>query len=159
VPSSEQSIRIIIDTREQMPYSFESPGIEIIRRALPNGDYSLDGQDYDLAVERKTLEDFVQSVIRNKERFRRELTALQQYRAACIVVEGSLGDIRPGGYTSGAHPNAVFGAATSICVDWGIPVYFCGDRQVARRFVEEWLIRWYGRLQRESAGHPADPRP
>jgi hypothetical protein len=26
-------------------------------------------------------------------------------------------------------------------VDWGIPVYFCGDRQTARRFTENYLER------------------
>ena len=50
-------------------------------------------------------------------------------------------DVIEGAYGTGAHPNAVFGAAISICVDWGVPVYFCGDRQTAKQFVEAYLER------------------
>jgi DNA excision repair protein ERCC-4 len=151
----DQSIRIVVDTREKCPYVFEHPDIIIVRRALPNGDYSLDGSDFDIVVERKSLDDYVKTITRQRERFRRELTALQDYRAACVVVEGNLADIRPGGYASGAHPNSVWGATVSITVDWGVPIYWCGNRQMARRFCEEWLIRWWARLERENRARPA----
>ena len=50
-------------------------------------------------------------------------------------------DPMDGVYGAGAHPNAVFCSAISICVDWGVPVYFCGDRQTAKLFVEGNLER------------------
>jgi len=59
-----------------------------------------------------------------------------------VVVEGSLGDLLERRYRSGAHPSSVFGAALSIIVDHGVPVFFCGDRQVACRFVEGLLLRY-----------------
>ena len=142
-------ITIIVDTREIQPYTFASPDITVIRRALPNGDYSLDSYDYELAVERKSLPDLVQTVIHDRERFRRELRALQSYRGACIVVEGSLLDVVEGDYPGGAAPNSVFGSVVSICVDWGIPVFFTANRQVARQYTESWLCRWFYKLQRE----------
>jgi len=137
---------IVIDTREQLPYSFNAP---CVRRKLPAGDYSVDGYDWEIAVERKSLEDYVKSVINDRVRFKKELLSLQEYKSACIVVEAPLASIKPGGYPSGANPNAVFGATTSIIVDYGIPIYFCSDRQVARKFTEEWLIRWHRKLQRK----------
>ncbi len=148
---ADPSITIVIDTREQEPYSFEAGSIETVRHALPAGDYSIEGYDFDLSVERKSLDDYVQTVIRERERFRKELRALQEYRDACIVVEGSLPDVVSGLYKSGASASSVFGATTSIVVDYGIPVYFCGNRQVARRFTEDWLCRWWRRLKREGA--------
>lgn len=146
---SPEKVKIIIDSREQMPYSFdENNNIETIRRKLPSGDYSLDGWDYEIAVERKELNDYVQTIINDRDRFRRELTALQNYRAACIVVEGNLSDITGHSYTSGANENAVFGATTSIIVDWEIPVFFASSRQIAREFTEQFLIRWHQRLSK-----------
>jgi DNA excision repair protein ERCC-4 len=94
-------------------------------------------------VERKSLEDFVTTAIRDRARFARELRALGAYDLACVVVEGSLGDVLAHRYRSGAHPNSVFGAALSLIVDFRIPVFFCDDRQIARRFVEGLLLRYY----------------
>ena len=133
-----ERIGIVIDTREQNGYSFEAP---TVRRALPAGDYSLDGSEDRVTVERKSLVDFAQTVIRARRRFHAELRKLARYEYACIVVEGSLRDVIEGVYGSGAHPHAVFGAVISICVDWGVPVYFCGDRQTAKQFVEAYLER------------------
>jgi ERCC4-type nuclease len=45
-------IVVIADSREQEPYSFEATRITTVRRALPAGDYSLDGLEDRVAVER-----------------------------------------------------------------------------------------------------------
>lgn len=134
---------IVIDTREQSPYEF--PSRTTVRKALPAGDYSLAGLECQVSVERKTLNDFVQTVIGKRERFRRELLKLAAYDRACVVVEASMDDIVRGIYLTGAHPSAVFGAAISIIVDYGIPIYFCSDRPCAKQFVERYLLRCYRR--------------
>ncbi|WP_437938955.1 ERCC4 domain-containing protein [Sorangium sp. So ce341] len=89
------------------------------------------------------LEDFVTSTINARARFVRELRALAGYDLGCVVVEASLEDILARRYRSGAHPSAVVGAALSIIVDHGVPVFFCGDRQIACRFVEDLLRRYH----------------
>lgn len=99
-------VTVVVDTREQEPYTFESGCTEVVRRALPAGDYSVEGHEDSVAVERKTLEDFVSTVIRSRKRFTRELRRLCEYDAACVVVEADLRDILGGRYRSGAHPNA-----------------------------------------------------
>ena len=134
-------ITVVVDTREQEPYTFDSEGVTATRRALPAGDYSLDGWEDQVAVERKTLEDLVSTVIRSRKRFRTELKRLADFKAACIVVEANLADILARSYRSGAHPNAVLGSVVSIVVDFRIPVFFCSDRQSARVFVEGYLRR------------------
>lgn len=132
---------IVVDTREQAEYAFDPNRFRVERRALPAGDYSLVGSEERVAVERKSLTDFAQTVIRARRRFHEELRKLAAYRFSCVVVEGSLRDVLDGNYGTGAHPNAVFGSAISICVDWGVPVHFCDDRQTARQFVEAYLER------------------
>ena len=138
---------IVIDTREQEPYAFHPERAAVVRRALPAGDYSVEGMEQRVAVERKTLPDLVQTVIRERERFRRELQLLSGYEAACVVVEAGLPDILSGHYRSAAHPHSVLGAVASIIVDYGIPVFFCGDRPCARQFTEAYLLRFHRKSQ------------
>jgi ERCC4-type nuclease len=135
----------VVDTREQEPYAFDSPQATVVRRALPAGDYSVLGLEGLVAVERKTLDDFVSTVIHSRGRFRRELRKLSGYRAACVVVEASLSDILLGRYRGGAHPNAVLGSALSIILDHRIPVFFCSSRQAACRFVQAYLLGAHAR--------------
>ncbi|MCK9328047.1 MAG: hypothetical protein M0P69_21305 [Bacteroidales bacterium] len=114
-----------------------------MKRALPAGDYSLAGLECEVVVERKSLDDFVHTVIRDRDRFRNELKILQTYPCACVIVEANLDDVFTGDYRSGAHPSSILGATLSIIVDYGVPVYFCSNRQLARRFVMEFLLRYY----------------
>ena len=137
-----EGVVIAIDTREQKPYGFDASRVTTVRRALPAGDYSLAGHESAVAVERKTLEDFVSTAIHARERFARELRMLATYDFACVVVEASMEDVLAHRYRSGADPRSVFGAVLSIVVDHRVPVFFCGDRQVACRFVEG-VLRLY----------------
>lgn len=72
-------ITVVVDTREQEPYSFDSDKVSAVRKALPAGDYSLVGLEERVAVERKSLTDFVSTVIRGRKRFHRELEKLSAY--------------------------------------------------------------------------------
>ena len=113
----------------------------VVRLALPDVDYSIEGHEDSVAVERKPLDDFVSTIIRSRKRFKGELQRLAGYESACIVVEADLSDILGGRYRSGANPNAVLGTILSIIIDFDIPVFFCSDRQAACRFVEGYLMR------------------
>ena len=145
--SSPAPVTFIADTREQEPFSFDSRLVVVERRALPAGDYSVAGLEGVVAVERKTLDDFVSTVIHSRERFRNELVKLAAYRAACVVVEAGLVDVLLARYRGDAHPNAVLGSALSIILDFRIPVFFCSSRQAACQFVQAYLLaahkRWH----------------
>lgn len=143
--SNQGLATIIIDTREQEPYSFDSRLAAAVRRALPAGDYSVEGLEGRVAVERKTLDDFVSTVIHSRSRFREELRKLGGYRAACVVVEAGLLDLLTQHYRGEAHPNAVLGNALSIILDFGVPVFFCGNRQAACQFVQAYLLAAHAR--------------
>lgn len=145
---------LIADTREREVYSFDPLRIDVMRRALAAGDYSVAGLEDRVAVERKSLADFVQTVTRGRSRFRRELKRLQTYDAACVVVEADLTDVLAGRYRSGADPASVFGAIVSIVVDYGIPVFFCSDRQIACRFTQDYLLRVHRKLQEAPDAQP-----
>ena len=136
----------IIDTREQEPYEFDTETIEVKRQALDAGDYSLEGFEDQVCIERKSLSDYVQSVIKQRDRFMKEVKKLSEIPHCCIVVEGNLSDIMGKRYRSGTHPNSVLGATLSLMIDHKIPVCFCSDRQLAKTFTEMYLKRVYRRL-------------
>jgi ERCC4-type nuclease len=145
--SSAGPVTIIIDTREQEGYSFDPRLAATVRRALPAGDYSVAGLENIVAVERKSLDDFVSTVIHSRARFRKELRKLAEYRAACVVVEAGLLEVLLHRYRGDAHPNAVVGSALSIILDFRVPVFFCSNRQAACHFVQAYLLaahaRWH----------------
>lgn len=146
----KKAFTIVVDSREQLPYAFNSPGVTTIRRALAEGDYSLDGFEKVVVVERKSLEDYATSLCGDRERFLREIERMQAIPHRLIVVEGSIDDILGWRYRSGIHPNSIIGGTIALFVDKGTPVVFCGDRQIACRFTEGYLKRVYQKIIHES---------
>ncbi len=133
------SFRIVVDTREKEPYSF---GCATERRALMAGDYSVAGHEQEISVERKSLPDFSHTVIHDMPRFDAELKKLNNYRAACVVVEADLDRVLRGGHAGelrGVSPASLLGAALSIGLRQRVPVFWCGSRPAAVVFTEQYL--------------------
>mgnify|MGYP001393606267 CR=1 FL=1 len=133
---------IVIDTREQHPYSFS---VSTARRKLDAGDYSIEGFETVAAIERKELNDYVQTVIYQKDRFRKELAKLANYRLKAIVVEASMSDVVAGRYEGHISPQSVIGATVGIILGFGVPVYFACNRQIALHFTETLLTKFHER--------------
>jgi len=128
--------RIIIDTREQRPYTFEC---ETVNAALPAGDYSVEGWENKVAVERKSLADFARTVIHEMDRFRSELMLLAICVQSCIVVEADLDELLRGRLEVRGDPHSIMGAALWILNEYRIPTFWCGSRQASREFTEMFL--------------------
>lgn len=144
----------IVDSREQEPLHFDPVRVEVETRALPAGDYSLAGYEHRVAVERKSMNDFVGTVTHARRRFAAELRRLKELEFACVVVEANVGDVFARKYRSGAHPASVFAAFVSIVVDYRVPVFFCSDRQIGCAFVQEYLLRVHRYFQEEADAEP-----
>lgn len=98
-PNPEFPAVILTDTREQRPYPFDAipadvehgGGLWRVRteaRALPSGDYSLDGFAHRIAVERKSVGDLFGTLSAGRGRFVRELERLAAFDFAAVVIEG-----------------------------------------------------------------------
>lgn len=90
---------VVIDTREQREWHFlgiasdaRAGGgpltVQLVRRGLKSGDYSLEGHESRVAVERKSVEDFVGTLTQRRKRFVRTMGRLDRLAAALVVVEG-----------------------------------------------------------------------
>ena len=142
------AFRIVVDTREQEPYPFPCA---TIHKPLEAGDYSVDGYEHRLAVERKSLKDFYKTVIHDRARFGRELEKLKIFAAACVVVEADLRAMLSGHYAHSLRsvaPSALLGASLEITLRHRVPVFWCGSRAAAREFTEHYL-RMFIRLHPE----------
>ncbi len=76
---------IVIDTREQRPWSFP-PHITTEIGTLRTGDYAIKGDDR-FAIERKSADDFVGTISLGWCRFVKELNRMVQFDAKVIIVE------------------------------------------------------------------------
>lgn len=141
--SNASLIPIVVDSREQRPYLFDQSTTSVCRAALPAGDYSLAGFEDRIAIERKSLDDFVNTVIHGRERFRAELDKLATYDYAAIVIEASVEDLLAGRFQSKANPVSLFAIWCSIVADRRIPAFFLSDRQTAQHAVQQILCRLY----------------
>lgn len=139
----ELKITIIQDTREKHGYDF--PGSETLKLAV--GDYGVKEYPNQIAIERKTLDDFISTIVQDWERFVVELNLLVKHKFACIVVEGSVQDILEGKHRSSVSNKVILAKVFSITSIFRIPVFFCGDRQRARFFTENFLMSAARRLK------------
>src|SRR5882672_7249154 len=130
-----ESITAIIDTRERTPLDI-SP-LKFIEKGLDTGDYSLVGFEHaphGVAIERKSLSDFIACVGRERERFDRECQRLLAYECKAIVVEATWQQIEQGDYRAKITPQAALGSALGW-IAMGIPIIMARDHVSAGRYV------------------------
>lgn len=137
---------IIIDTREQKPFEFQSA---TVREKLDIGDYSLRGMTNHFAIERKELNDLIGCMIskegnRNRDRFERELErARTGLRRLWIICEGSFGDICAGNYRSEIKVASVVATLLAWQNRYNVSFIFAGGRKTANRLAYLVLERSY----------------
>jgi DNA excision repair protein ERCC-4 len=134
-------ILAIIDTREQRPLDLKLPcGTQLpsTRGTLATGDYSIEGLQNELCIERKSIDDLAMCCASERKRFEAELQRMLAYKTRVVVVEASLEQIEQGEYRSRIAPEAIVGSILA----WtgkGIPFLLAGNRDKASEFVARLL--------------------
>ncbi len=138
----DEMIDVVVDTREQTPWAFSERARQF-KAALPAGDYSVIGFETVIAIERKSLADFCQSLTHARDRFFREIKLLAGYPHAAVIVEADLAAILRGEIgMSKATPQSILGSAACIHADYKVPVIFAGNRPAAAWYAERLLFRY-----------------
>lgn len=125
-------MRIIVDTREQAPWTFEGQSVTTKRAKLEAGDYSVEGLERRVAIERKSIDDWTGTVIRDRVRFYKELELLRALDFRCVIIETGVREIMAGQFKSQATPAAVLGFIAEVVVAQSVPVYLAGTRAEAQ---------------------------
>ena len=126
------NITIIVDTREKNPLDLSKHGIDTVVGTLKYGDYSMKypSLQQHVAVERKSLDDFLMCCGRERERFEKELTGLRGIKYSMILCEFRYEEIFSDMSRSRINRNAV---AMSIA-RWqmqGHNIQFSGNREMS----------------------------
>jgi ERCC4-type nuclease len=137
---------VVIDSQEHMGYTFgrfTNWFSGTVRKRLRVGDYTILGMEREIAVERKTVPDLVNSIIQDRKDFIMRCERLATFRKKCLVIEGTLREIKTPYEDSRAHPNAVLGSLIAAQERWNIPVHFLNDFILAEEFVASMLSKYH----------------
>jgi hypothetical protein len=128
-------LEIVVDAHEQYPYRFADQQVRTVRRALPCGDYGLVAAGRLVAaVERKSLDDLVGSLITGRLRY--ALADLAALPRAAVVVEDRFSRIFA---LDRVRPATVADGLAELQVRWpGVPIVYAETRQLA----QEWTYRY-----------------
>ena len=126
--------KAILDYREKnslIPSELINLGLEIEFRNLKVADYIIKG----VAIERKTISDFVSSMI--NRRLLKQLEELGQYKERLLIVEGIDEQEL---YTdsedwTGMHPNSIRGFLLSILLKYKVPIIFTKNYEDTAKFL------------------------
>jgi DNA excision repair protein ERCC-4 len=122
-------MRILIDTREQKPFTFNGYEVDPESATLPVGDYSLPGFEDRVSIERKSLDDLIGCLMNSdRGRFERELSKGKYYDLFAVVVEASLADVSQGRYRSDMKSQAALQSIITFQVRYRVPFVWCGNR-------------------------------
>lgn len=135
---------ILIDSREQKPYQI--PGQMV---ALDTGDYSLEGYEDQIAIERKTRNDMLGCIGQERERFTRELERLSDFDLAVIILECNFEDMLNLPDWSELQQAHVFGSILSWIPKYDVVFFFAGDRRTGQRATKK-ILEKFQKYEREN---------
>lgn len=145
-------MKIIVDSREQSPFHFSGDKYEcvtVIEGTLATGDYSLAGLESRVAVERKSLADFIGSISTGRERFERELTRARGLDAFMVVVEAPFSEIVAGNYRSRMQPQAATQTTYAFMSRYRATFHFAQSRAMAEYAAFHFLRHYAKQVERE----------
>ena len=134
---------ILIDGREKAPYTFTGLKADAAQKYRPlhvptrwthlrTGDYTIEGMESLVAVERKSLSDLYSTLGQHRNRFEQEHKRLAVMTSACVVIEADWDTIinRPP-ERSKLLPKVVYRTAISWWEDYDVPWLALPDRRFA----------------------------
>jgi len=133
---------LLIDTREKQPYDFEPDdafeSISFVK--LDAGDYSIDGLQHIIVVERKaSVDELFINFTKDKDRIKAEFDRLKDHKFKILMLEFSCEDMmNPAKYyinrrgINKQHPKmpvaVVAEGITKLMMEYGVHVIFGGSR-------------------------------
>jgi ERCC4-type nuclease len=120
-------MKITVDYREQRSgiiIDLGKKGFDVEKKSLEVADFILETKDmqgnvYALGIERKTQEDFLNSIM-NKRILRQLVELKRNFSKQLLIIEGDQNI-----YTlRNFHPNSIRGMLSSIAIDFQIPVIY-----------------------------------
>ena len=112
-------------------------------------DYSLQGLESVIAIERKSEADMLACIGPERERFEREVQRLLAYPVRCLVIESLWHKFEHGGWRSRVTPQAAIGSLLGWSAA-GLPIVMTADHDRAGKYVARLLYIAARRRWREA---------
>lgn len=142
-----KQMQIVIDSREQLPYHFQTPAI---RGTLGTGDYSILGLENIIAIERKTLPDLIGCLCDGRERFERELYRARALDYFAVIIECTLSDLANGEYRSQMTPKSAIQSLLTFSIRYRLPIFFVENRNYGSRVTESLLLKYAREIEKRA---------
>ncbi len=139
---------IVQDTREQLPLNFRlSKNVEgVVTKKLDAGDYSIEGYENKIAVERKSALDLFGTLGKGHKRFQRELERAKSMDYFVILVENSFISVYEKTFDDAHYSKMRGDVIIKICYalkfKYGIDVIFCNGRKEAAVIVRQLFMAY-----------------
>jgi len=156
VSAKPSAFVVAVDTREQLPFAFRNITgdrgriieIEACRVGLKTGDYSIQGMEDVVAIERKSKTDLYGTVARGRARFKKEIGRLATMAAPAVVLECDLASLLRRPARSRVSPSSVLNSLIAWSVRHRIPVWPCPNRRFAEIVTYRLLCHFWGEHER-----------
>ena len=147
---------IIVDTREQNPFSFERfhhwfSGID--KRPLELGDYSVAGLEDTCVVERKDLNDLVRSFHVERSVFVRRLMRMSEFPDRLLVITAAISKIKSHYEHSPADPNRITQSLIATLAGLRVPFLCVDTQELGEEITASYLYQVHLYHWLESNGH------
>jgi ERCC4-type nuclease len=137
-PELKDFLCLRIDSREQAPLVFDSEYVKSERGCVPVFDYALEGDQNQFSLERKSLADFIQSVVLSKS-WKRELEKIRKAQERLLPVvyicEFNFDEIRKYDYmqfhSGRVTPQFVYRRIAELIYNLNVHVVFADSREGA----------------------------
>jgi len=130
---------IKIDSREQKP--LWNIGSKVVYGKLDTGDYSIEGYENKIAIERKSLIDLFGTLGSGHARFKKELGRALKLDYFAIVVEGSYSSCENKDFDNSCCSKMKGDVVTSILftihIKYKVPIFFANNRVEAKHIIKE----------------------
>jgi len=153
---------VIVDTREKEPFPLYANHPNWIAGerlgTLKTGDYTVEGMESLLCLERKSLPYMVACAVNRRQQFLASCLRLAEFAWKAILIEATLEDIK-GGFEqfdipSGVHPNVVCGTLDAIEAKFGIPIIYTSMvKDLSTERAASWISKHFTYWWLEQNGH------
>lgn len=131
--AQKQKIKIVADHHEKNSLvisELSGLGIDVEIKHLPVADFLVNG----VAIERKTISDFLSSMI--NKRLARQLEEIKQYPKHLLIIEGiEEQELYNDCNHEGINANAIRGFLLSILLEFQVPIIFTKDYEDTAKFI------------------------
>ena len=140
-------VTAVIDQDEEIP--FDVTPLRSVTKHLTTGDYSILGLEKVVAIERKSLGDYLACVGGERDRFQRQVDRLMAFPVRALVIETTWPQLEAGDWRRQVTPESAIGTLIGIIAQ-GLPVLLAGDHARAGRYTSRLLFTAARRRWREA---------